>query len=196
MESVRSWTLLVVTVLGVVGGTYCAWDFLSENDTPTNVLRNMALIGGGFYAAVFASWRIAIAERQDKRAREEHLAERFQDACQLLSNQEANQSYLRISGLHALRYLVRDSPEFAIEVSDAIIPFMLLKPIALGDKQDYRELTVGRMTLEFIQQKIESEKVYSAQVRQKLCDDIDVAIGQVATRMQERGLDPFNPPSN
>ncbi len=174
-----SLAIIALTALG----TWYWWCFLSFNDTPTNAMRNVALIGGGLIAWVFAFWRSSIAEQQANIAKQNHQHGRFQRAIELLAQQGRHNSHARLSGLHALRYLTRDAPEFGPEVIEIVTTFML----EASSDQDYaeREFTLARMTAEFVCDTLDSEGSLDTSSRQKLRDEVVHACAVVALRLSD-----------
>ena len=95
-----------------------------------------------------------------------------------------------------MRYLVRDAPEaFALQVADVVIPFMLMKPIAEGQPDVYREFNVGRITLEFILETVDGERFLDDEQKTRLRQDIRDALGVVLQKLDDAGFHPRFPPS-
>ena len=180
---VAALSFLVVAVDAWV--TWHWWEVLSENDTPTNVMRNMALIGGGLVAWVFAFWRSSIAGEQADVARREHQHGRFQRATELLAQHGETNSLARLSGLHALRHLIRDAPELGSDVIQVVTTFMLQASEAAGHAE--RELTLARLTAQFVCETMDRERVLTAAAREELRVEVTHAVAVVADRLSETG---------
>ena len=171
-----------IIALGALA-TWHWWCFLSLNDTSTNAMRNVALIGGGLIAWIFAIWRSSIAEQQADIAKQEHHHGRFQRAIELLAQQGRHNSHARLSGLHALRYLTRDAPVFGPDVIEIVTTFML----EASTDQDYaeREFTLARMTAEFVCNTLDREGVLDASSRQRLRAEVVHACAVVGLRLSD-----------
>ena len=133
--------LTLATAAAVAGATYRWWPDLARGDTATNVMRNMALIGGGVVAWLFAFWRSITARKQAETARREYQSGRLRDERAALMGEKST-SHERISALHELRYVARDAPELAVEVFEHIGTFVVQAPTPDGGNgftaQDYR----------------------------------------------------------
>ncbi len=167
--------------------TWHWWCFLSFKDTPTNAIRNVALIGGGLIAWIFAFWRSSIAERQADIAKQEHHHGRFQSAIELLAKEGRHNGHARLSGLHALRYLTRDEPAFGPDVIEVVTTFML----EASTDQEYvereeREFTLARLTAEFVCDTLDRERRLDVTSRRRLREDVARACAEVARKLSER----------
>ena len=186
---------VVALSLGIVVvaalATWYWWCFLSLGDTPSNVLRNVALIAGLFVAWVFAFWRSSITRRQADIAKQEHHHSRFQRASDLLAREGLHNSHARISGLHAFRYLIHDAPEMGLEAIEVVTSFMIQTPI--DEHHDVSEFTLARMTSEFICDTIDRKRMFDAAPRRRMREDVQQAILSVVKKFREAGLDPFQP---
>lgn len=176
-------SLLIVALTAFA--TWYWWSFLSFSDTPTDAIRNVALIGGGLIAWVFAFWRSSIAERQAHTARQEHHHGRFERAIALLAQQGRQNSHARLSGLHALRYITRDAPVFGPDVIEIVTTFML----EASTDQAYaeREFTLARMTAEFVCDTLDRQRLLDAASRQKLRGEVLHACVVVARNLSDAG---------
>lgn len=176
MASGAFWVIsLSVAIVAVTAwATSHWWSFLVREDTPTDVLRNVALVAGGLIAWVFAFWRSSIASRQTDLAKREHHHARFQRASDLLSREGIDNSHARISGLHAFRYLVHDAPDLGLEATEVVTSFMI--QTRLDDHHDLAEFTLARMTAEFICETIDRNRMYSPVSRQRMRDDVNDAV--------------------
>ena len=184
---VISLSLVVVVLAGLA--TWHWWCFLSLNDTPTNVMRNVALIVGGFVAWVFAFWRSSIASRQADIAKKEHHHARFQRASELLAQQGMHNSHARISGLHAFRYLIHDAPDLGLQAIEVVTSFMIQTPI--DEHHDLSEFTLAKRTAEFICETLDTTRTFDAASRARLREEVHDVSTRVATRFREAGLDPY-----
>lgn len=183
--------LLSIATIALAGlATWHWWGFLSLNDTPTNTIRTVALIGGGLIAWYFAYWRSSIAEEQARVAaqqadiaKQEHRHGRFERATELLAKQGRESSHARLSGLHALRHLIRDAPDFGPDVIEIITTFML----QASEEQGYeeREFTLARMTAEFTCDTLDREELLDAAFRERLRVELTHACGVVALRLSD-----------
>ena len=183
---------LSLTIVAVTAwATSHWWCFLVREDSPTNVLRNVALIAGGIIAWVFAFWRSSIASQQADVAKQEHHHARFQRASELLSREGLHNSHARISGLHAFRYLIHDAPDLGLEAMEVVTSFMIQTPI--DEHHDLAEFTLARMTAEFICETIDRNRMFNAASRQRMRNDVEDAISRVFKKYHEAGLDPHQP---
>ena len=173
---------LLIIALGAFA-TWHWWSFLSFKDTPTNAIRNVALIGGGLIAWVFAFWRSSIAERQADISKQEHHHGRLERAIALLAQQGRQNSHARLSGLHALRYVTRDAPLFGPDVIQIVTTFML----EASTDQAYaeREFTLARKTAEFVCNTLDRQRLLDASSRQRLRDDVARACAVVALNLSD-----------
>lgn len=165
---------------------------MSVGDTPTNVVRNVALVAGGFIAWIFAFWRSSIASQQVEIAKKEHQHTRFQNAAKLLAQQGLSNSYARISGLHAFRHLAHDAPDFGPEALEVVNSFMILTPA--DEDHDLSEFTLARITAEFICDTMDRSSLLDAGSRQSLREDMGYAVSIVEKKFYDAGLDPYQPP--
>ena len=189
-----SGALLIATIVAVSWATNRWWGFLCPSDCPdpAAAIRNIALIGGAFFAAVFASWRISIATRQADLAEKRNLSERFQRAAEFLAHEGMESAHIRISGLHALRHLVSDAPEvFALQVADVIDSFMVVKPITRKQFDDLSEFRVAGDTLDFIVETVEKKGLLDAKAVKQLRQDVSDAKKQCSDRMFQAGFNPL-----
>ncbi len=173
---------LLIIALGAFA-TWYWWCFLSFKDTPTNAIRNVALVAGGLIAWVFAFWRSSIAEQQADIAKQEHHHGRFERAIALLAQQGRQNSHARLSGLHALRYVTRDAPLFGPHVIEIVTTFML----EASTDQAYaeREFTLARITAEFVCDTLDRQRLLDASSRQRLRDEVTHACAIVALNLSE-----------
>ena len=181
-------SLAIVAVASVA--TWYWWYFLSLNDTPTNVLRNIAIIAGGFVAWIFAYWRSSIANKQANIAKQEHYHARFQKASELLAQKGIDNSHARISGLHAFRYLVHDAPDLGPAALEVVISFMMQTPIKQNDPNEF---TLARMTAEYVCEIVERARIVDTESTQQMRDDVHSAISDVTQKLSDAGLNPRQP---
>ena len=167
------------------------WHCWVREDTPTNVLRNVALIAGGVIAWIFAFWRSTIASEQADFAKQEHQHARFQRATELLAREGLHNSHARISGLHALRYLIHDAPELGLEAIEVVNSFMIQTPV--DEHHDLAEFTLARMTSEFICEITDRRRMFNVASRQRMHEDVKDAISRVVKKYHDAGLDPNQP---
>ena len=186
---VASLSLAIVAVTS--WATWNWWSYLSLNDSPTNVLRNVALIAGVFIAWIFAYWRSSIAKQQADIAKQEHYHARFQTASELLAKQGIDNSHARISGLHAFRYLIHDAPDLSPAAIEVVTSFMIQTPI--DQHHDISEFTLVRMTADFFCDTIDSTRSFDTASRLKMREDVHRAVSKVITKFQDAGVDPYQP---
>lgn len=160
-------------------------------DTPTDVLRNVALIAGALVAWVFAFWRSSIAKQHVDVAKQEHQHGRFQRAAELLGQQGIGNSHARISGLHAFRYLVHDAPDLGLEAVEIVTTLMVQTPV--DEHHDVKEFTVARMTAEYICDTTDASGLFEAASRQRLREDVADACSIVEQKLIAAGIDPRRP---
>ena len=99
----------VVGLLALLGWVVCNWETLTEGETGTASLRNMALVFGGPVAMALAVWRSIVAQRQAATAqRQVELSEgdsldrQFQSAIEMLGHESL---IVRFGGVHCLHLL-------------------------------------------------------------------------------------------
>ena len=97
-------------------------------------------------------------------------------------------SHARLSGLHVLRYLVRDAPGFGPDVIEIVTTFML----EASTDQDYaeREIALARMTVQFVCDTLDRLALLDASARQRLRDEVVHACAVVALRLSENDEPP------
>ena len=183
---------LAAIVAVTIGVTWWLWPYLSKEETPTNILRNVTFVAAAIATAVFAFWRISVAKGQVELARQEHYHSRFQRASMLLAKQGPSNSHARISGLHAFRYLTIDAPELGLEAIEVITSFLIQTPV--DDDHAVSELTLARMTAQSICDTIESKRMFDADSRQRLRREVAYAIGEAAKNFMAAGHNPFERP--
>ena len=104
----------VLYVLTAVAVSFCFWGNLHvENHPPSATMRNLVLIWGAPLAMGLAVWRSIVAQQQAEIAQRGLLADRYQRAVEMLGH-----AFLavRIGGIHALRNLALEHPEYNREV--------------------------------------------------------------------------------
>ena len=183
---------LAAIVAIAFGVTWWLWPFLSQKETPTNILRNVTFVAAAFATPIFAFWRISVAKDQVDLAKQEHHHARFQRASELLAKQGFSNSHARISGLHAFQYLIIDSPELGLEAIEVITSFLIQTPV--DSDHDLAEFTLARMTAESVCVTIESKRMFDAGSRERLRADVANAIDKAAKKIGAAGHNPFGPP--
>ena len=196
-------------------------DLSDEKTTPTAVFRNVALIVGALVALPFAYWRAQtadkqvdvatrqvivaerqadvasqqadIAKRQFEANRKEQARGRLQRALDMLNLPGIGNSPARANALHELRYLVRDDPDFGIEAIEAVTSFMVKMPV--DEEHDLGELTLARMSAEYIASKIEESGKIEAESCRRIRVDVDHAIQAVMDKFDAAGIDSRSPPA-
>ena len=182
-------TLSLAIVAFASWATWHWWCFLVLEDTPTNVLRNIALIAGAFIAWVFAFWRSSIAKQQADLAKRDHHHSRFQRASELLAQQGLGNSHSRISGLHAFRYLIHDAPDLGPAAIEVVTSFMIQTPI--DEHHDLSEFTLARITVEFVCETIDRKRMFDAASRKRMRRDVGDATARVVRKFHDAGMDPY-----
>ena len=181
--------LLSLVILGVAGSaTWHWWCYLVRDDTPTDVMRNVALVAGALIAWVFAFWRGSIAEKQADIAKQEHHHGRFQRAAELLAQQGIDNSHARISGLHAFRYVVYDAPGLGLEAIEIVTTLMIQTPV--DEHHDVKEFTVAKATANYICDTIEASGMFDPTSREQLREDVAHACGIVEQKLITAGVNP------
>ena len=187
----------VVLVLTIVIG-WCLWDDIAANDTPTNVVRNLALVAGGIIAWIFALWRSSIAEQQAEiskqqasLAKTEHFHERFENASEMLARPGIDGVFARLSGLRAFRLLIFDHSELGSEAIETVTMFMVQTPI--DEHHDPREFIFAKETAIFILNTLERRCTFEDVVIESLREDVRYAIERVTRKLQDAGIDPYSP---
>lgn len=100
----------------IVVAIACSWKWLQgEGESNSETLRNVVLLVSGPTALIVAAWRSIIADRQEKIARRNEVAGRYQRATEMFGS---NQRHTRIGGAHAL---ARIGQEHASEYGDEIL---------------------------------------------------------------------------
>ena len=186
-----------LTIGGVTLVTCHWWDFFIEGDTPTNVFRNMGLQAAGVVALVFAFWRGLIAKQQEVVAEErsatarlEHLHGRFERALELFAKEGSGQSAMRISGMHALRYLVRDAPEeFSVEAVEIVTTFMVQAELD-SDWRDVKEFRVAHLTANYVCDLLDRDDILDDSLRGSLRSTVASAVDLLNEKLRHAGLDP------
>lgn len=167
--------------------TFCWWNDLVGDDSPTSILRNMGLLAAGLMALVFAFWRGMIAEEQAATARLDHLHGRFERALELFSREGDGQSATRISGMHAFRYLVRDEPgEFAAETVEIVTTFIVQADL----ERDLKEFRVAHITATSVCDVVDERRLFDETSRLRLRTDVDRATDLLADRLRRAEIDP------
>ena len=118
----------VVGLLALLGWVGFNWKTLTEGETGTASLRNMALVFGGPVAIALAVWRSIVAQRQAAAAqRQVELSEgdsldrQFQSAIEMLGHDSVT---VRLGGVHCLHLLSQKHLKtHGAEVRDVFIAF-------------------------------------------------------------------------
>ena len=136
------------------------WGWLSNGESGSTTIRNLALILAGFVALPLAMWRGIVADRQAATAQQGLLNERYQSAADMLGSEVLS---VRLAGITALQRLAAEHPEqYHIQVLALFCAFIRLptrdqhpdsgdSPIRLGhnwgvrqDVQSVLEVIVSR----------------------------------------------------
>lgn len=180
--------LSTLTLAAAVLVTSCWWDFMVAGDTPTNVFRNVGFLAAGIVALVFAFWRGVIAKEQATTARLEHLHGRFERALELFAREGIEQSAGRISGLHLLRFLVRDAPgEFAVETVEIVTTFIVQ---ADPRSHDLKEFRVAVMSATYVCDVVDEHALFDEEARGSLRADVGGATELLRQKLRVDGTDP------
>ena len=176
--------ILSLVIVGITGGTtWYWWCDLSEGDTLTNTLRNVALIGGLFVAWVFALWRSSIASQQAAIAKQEGHHARFQMASEFLAKQGLQNIHTRISGLLQFRHLVHDVPDLGLQATDIVVAYMIHTPIDEHHHPD--EFRLAQSTASFFCDTIDRTRMFNDEARKRLREEVKVATSILEGKMTD-----------
>lgn len=124
--------MLEFTILLLLGGGLLAWwqwDWLTDDASGSEIVRNVGLIVAAAVAVPIAIWRSRVAERQADTAHRSLLDQRFQQALTMAGDDEAA---LQVSGIHALRRLAAEYPDIYEEQVDEVLDALAQFPV--GDE--------------------------------------------------------------
>ena len=147
---------------------------MSKDESPTNVARNIALIGGGIIAWIFAYWRSSIAEQRVNQARLEHIHTRFENASELLARSGIENSLARISAFRAFRFLVSDEPELGPQIVATVTSYMIQTPLDEG--HDVKEFIYAAEAAKFTHDTMEQSGLFSEKEIFHVSEDVRLAI--------------------
>ena len=77
---------LSVAAVVVLALVVMFWDWLSDGESGSTTVRNVALVLAGVVALPVAIWRSVVADRQAKTAQQGLLNERYQKAAEMLGS--------------------------------------------------------------------------------------------------------------
>ncbi len=127
-KSRGSWvvvSVVAVVLLGVFLSGY-HWDWLSQQDAPSAIIRNVGLVIAALVALILAVWRSIVAQEQADTARRSLLEERYQKAAAMLGSELLP---VRLGGIDGLCRLARDYPkEFHLQVLGLLSAFVRYPP--------------------------------------------------------------------
>lgn len=113
-RSLRSHCLIVLAgALGLAAVAVLAlsvlfWEWLSDGDSGSTTIRNLALVLAGLVALWLAGWRSMVADQQAKTAQQGLLNERYQKGAEMLGSDVLS---VRLAGIYALQRLAAEHPE-------------------------------------------------------------------------------------
>ena len=105
-------TVGFLVLVGVV--SVCEWEFFKRE---AETLRNLVLLWGAPLALGLAMWRSMVAQEQAKIAQRGLLADRYQRAVEMLGHDFLS---VRVGGIHALRTLALEHPQYDGEVATVL----------------------------------------------------------------------------
>lgn len=123
---VSVWLWVVIVALfegGLVLSTVCLWEWLrGENGSPSDIIRNVALIGAAPIAIMLAVWRSIVGSKQADTAQRSLLNERYQKGAEMLGHAVLS---IRLGGIYALGSLARDYPSsYHIQIMELFAAFV------------------------------------------------------------------------
>ena len=118
VETGRGGQIALVCTVGflVLAGVVSvgSWEFFKQE---AETIRNLILLWGAPLALGLALWRSLVAQRQATVAEKRVLEARYQRAVEMLSHDFIS---VRIGGIHALRNLAREHPQYDGEVATVL----------------------------------------------------------------------------
>ena len=99
------WTLIVLVGVGVASAEN--WDWLSNDESRSAVIRNIILAVIGVVALPLALWRSLVAANQLVTAQRSLLGERYQKGAEMLNGSSLS---ARLGGIYTLRQLAQRNP--------------------------------------------------------------------------------------
>lgn len=100
-------SLTVATVVALVA-MVVYWEWLSDGESGSTTIRNIALVIAGVVALPLAVWRSIVADRQSKVAQHGLLNERYQKGAEMLGDAVLS---VRLAGIYALQRLATEHPQ-------------------------------------------------------------------------------------
>ena len=114
---------IVVTVVAIAL-LAMFWEWLSNGESGSTTIRNLALILAGLVALPLAMWRSIVADRQATTAQLSLLNERYQRAAEMLGNEVLS---VRLAGVFALQRLATEHPDqYHVQVMGLFCAFVRL----------------------------------------------------------------------
>ena len=102
------------------------WDWLSDEESNSATIRNVALVVAGVIAFPLAIWRAWAAQRQADASDESLLNERYQKGAEMLGDAALS---VRLAGIYALQRLDSDYPrEYHLQIMRLFSAFLRLPP--------------------------------------------------------------------
>ena len=115
--------LIAVTVVAVAL-LVMFWGWLSNGESGSTTIRNVALVLAGLVALPLAAWRGIVADRQAVTAQQGLLNERYQKAAEMLGNEVLS---VRLAGIFALQRLATEHPgQYHVQVMRLFCAFIRL----------------------------------------------------------------------
>ena len=115
--------LIAVTVVAVAL-LVMFWGWMSNGESGSTTIRNVALVLAGLVALPLAAWRGIVADRQAVTAQQGLLNERYQKAAEMLGNEVLS---VRLAGIFALQRLATEHPgQYHVQVMRLFCAFIRL----------------------------------------------------------------------
>ena len=99
--------LVALLVAAAIHFSIDYWDWLSEGETNSSIVRNIALATAAAIALLLTIWRSSVAERQTETAQQGLLNERYQKGAEMLGSEVLS---VRLGGIYGLHRLAEEEP--------------------------------------------------------------------------------------
>ena len=128
------------------------WEWLSDGESGSTTVRNVALVLAGVVALPLAIWRSMVADRQAKTAQQSLLNERYQKGAEMLGSDVLS---VRLAGIYALRRLAAEHlQQYHIQVMRLFCAFVRLP--TRDQSLEFGQAPIQPGTLLGIRQDVES----------------------------------------
>ena len=115
---------LSVAVVVVLALVVMFWEWLSDGESGSTTVRNVALVLAGVVALPLAIWRSVVADRQAKTGQQGLLNERYQKGAEMLGSDVLS---VRLAGIYALQRLASEHrQQYHIQVMRLFCAFVRL----------------------------------------------------------------------